>query len=116
MNSSLKIFGSALVAATALALSAAMPVQAQNAQGNNVCLNVTEIKSTQAVDKRTILYKMRDGKVWRNTLVANCPTLVGFSAGGFTQKAHTDFICANTQEITTQSGNVCRLGAFTRVN
>jgi hypothetical protein len=116
MKSCLRILGSAIIAASTLALSSAMPVQAQNAPGGNVCLNVTEIKSTQAVDRRTILYRMRDGKVWRNTLAADCPTLVGFSAGGFTQEAHTDFICANTQQITTQSGNVCRLGAFTRVN
>jgi hypothetical protein len=100
---------------SALALSSAVPVRAQNSPGN-VCLNVTEIQNTQAVDRRTILYKMRDGKVWRNTLVADCPTLVGFSSGGFTQVSHTDFICANSQLIKTQSGNVCRLGEFTRVN
>ncbi|HEX3486953.1 MAG TPA: hypothetical protein VHT51_18005 [Micropepsaceae bacterium] len=114
MKSSLRLFGSAIVAASTLALSAAMPVQAQNTPGGNVCLNVTEIYNTQAIDKRTILYRMRDGKIWRNTLTADCPTLVGFDAGGFTQVAHTDFICANTQLIKTQSGNVCRLGAFTR--
>jgi len=116
MKSRLQIFGSAIIAASTLVLSAAMPVQAQNAPGGNVCLNVTEIKSTQAIDKRTILYRMRDGKVWRNTLVADCPTLVGFSNGAFVQVAHTDFICANSQHIKTTSGNVCRLGAFTREN
>jgi hypothetical protein len=115
MKSSLKIFGSAFFAMSTLALFSAIPVQAQNAPGN-VCLNVTEIRNTQAVDRRTILYKMRDGKVWRNTLAADCPTLVGFSSGGFTQVTHTDFICANSQMIKTQSGNVCRLGEFTRVN
>jgi hypothetical protein len=115
MKSSLKFFGSTILAMSALALSSAVPVQAQNSPGN-VCLNVTEIQNTQAVDRRTILYKMRDGKVWRNTLFADCPTLVGFSSGGFTQVSHTDFICANSQLIRTQSGNVCRLGEFTRVN
>ena len=116
MKSGLSILGSALIAVSTLAFSSAMPVQSQNAQGDKVCLNVTEIQNTQPVDKRTILYRMRDGKVWRNTLVADCPTLVGFSAGGFSQVVHTDFICANSQMIKTQSGNVCRLGAFTRVN
>jgi hypothetical protein len=116
MKSCLGIVGSTFILASTLALSSAVPVQAQNTPGDKVCLNATEILNTQAVDKRTILYRMRDGKVWRNRLVADCPTLVGFSGGGFTQVAHTDFICANSQQIKTQSGNVCRLGAFTRVN
>ena len=116
MTSSFRIlFGSAVLAASTLALSAAVPVQAQNAGDKNVCLNVTEIKSTQATSRRTIEYTMLDGKVWRNTLITDCPTLVGFSAGGFSQTMHTDYICANQQQIKTQSGNVCRLGEFTRV-
>ena len=116
MKSSLRILTSAIIAASTVALSSAMPVQAQNTPGGAVCLNVTEIQNTQAVDRRTIIYKMRDGKVWRNTLPVDCPTLVGFSAGGYSQVTHTDFICANSQMIKTQSGNVCRLGEFTRVN
>jgi hypothetical protein len=116
MKGCLKIFGSAMIAASVLALDAGVPVEAQNASNGNVCLNTTEILNTQAVDKRTILYRMRDGKLWRNTLAADCPTLVGFGSGAFSQVAHTDFICANSQMIKTQSGNVCRLGEFTRVN
>jgi hypothetical protein len=117
MKKSLKVlFGSALLASSALALSAAIPVQAQNTQGGNICLNVTEIRSSQAVDNRTIEYRMKDGKVWRNTLAAPCPELKSFSAGAYTQTLHTDYLCANTQQITVQSGMVCRLGEFTRVN
>ena len=117
MKKSLKIvFGSALLTSSALVLSAAIPVQAQNAQGGNICLNVTEIRSSQAVDNRTIIYRMKDGKVWRNTLATPCPELVSFSAGAYSQVLHTDYLCANTQEITVKSGMVCRLGEFTRVN
>ena len=117
MKKPLKIlFGSALLASSALVLSAAIPVQAQNTQGGNICLNVTEIRSSQAVDNRTIIYRMKDGKVWRNTLAAPCPELMGFSAGSYSQKMHTDYLCANTQTITVTTGMVCRLGAFTRVN
>jgi hypothetical protein len=37
--------------------------------------------------------------------------------GGFTQVVHTQRICANQQNITVnQTGNVCRLGPFVRVN
>ncbi len=117
MKKSLKIlFGSALLASSALALSAAIPVQAQSTQGGNICLNVTEIRSSQAVDNRTIIYRMKDGKVWRNTLAAPCPELVSFSAGAYSQELHTDYLCANTQQITLKSGMVCQLGEFTRVN
>ena len=117
MKKSLKVlFGSALLASSALALSAAIPVQAQSTQGGNVCLVITEILRSQAVDNQTIIYHMKDGKVWRNTLAAPCPELVSFSAGSYSQKMHTGYLCANTQQITLQSGMVCRLGEFTRVN
>jgi len=116
MKKSLKIlFGSAVLASSALALSAATQVQAQ-AQGGNICLNVTEIRSSQAVDNRTIIYRMKDGKVWRNTLATPCPDLVSQAAGAYSQELHTDYLCANTQQITVKTGMVCRLGEFTRVN
>jgi hypothetical protein len=116
MKKPLKIlFGSALLASSAMVLSSATQVQAQ-AQGGKICLNVTEILSSQAVDNRTIVYRMKDGKVWRNTLAAPCPELVSFSAGAYSQELHTDYLCANTQTITVKSGMVCRLGEFTRVN
>ena len=117
MKKPLKIlFGSALLASSALVLSAAIPVQAQNTQGGNICLNVTEIRSSQAVDNQTIVYRMKDGKVWRNNLATPCPDLVSQAAGAYSQELHTDYLCANTQQITVQSGMVCRLGEFTRVN
>ena len=117
MKKSLKIlFSSALLASSALALSAALPVQAQSTQGGNTCLVVTEILTSQAVNNQTIVYRMKDGKVWRNTLAAPCPELVSFSAGAYSQVLHTGYLCANTQQITVKSGMVCRLGEFTRVN
>lgn len=108
--------GPAILAASAVVLSAAIPVQAQNAPSNNVCFSVTQIEHTQAIDRRTILFRMKDGSVWRNTLITPCPDLVAFSAGGFASVVHAEFICSNRHRIVTQSGNVCRLGAFTRVN
>jgi hypothetical protein len=117
MKKPLKIlFGSALLASSSLALSAATQVQAQSTRGGNICLNVTEILSSQAVDNQTIVYRMKDGKVWRNTLAAPCPDLVSHAAGAYSQRLHTDYLCANTQHITVQTGMVCRLGEFTRVN
>jgi len=116
MKVSCGIFGLVILAVSTFALSAAAPVQAQNAPSDNVCFSATEIVNTKATDRRTILFRMKDGSVWRNTLISDCPDLVAFSAGGFTSVVHAEFICANRHHIVTQSGNVCRLGAFTRVN
>ena len=110
------ILGLASLAGSAFALSAAEPVQAQSTPSNNVCFSVTEIVSTQATDRRTILFKLKDGTVWRNTLISDCPDLIAHSAGGFSSVVHAEYICSNRHHIVTQSGNVCRLGPFTRAN
>ena len=117
MRSSVKVvFGSAVLAASAFALSTSVPVQAQN-QSSVVCLNVTQIMNTRATDERTIMYRMRDGKVWRNTLATPCPDIVRHSSGGYSQVTHSPWICANSQQIEViETGMVCRLGEFTRVN
>ena len=116
-NTSKAFYGLAILAGSvfAVALSTSVPVSAQ-APGENVCLNVTEIYTTQATDMRTIVYRMRNGDVWRNDLAFACPDLLNFSAGGYSQTLHTDWVCANKHTITTQTGSVCRLGRFTRVN
>jgi len=110
------LLASAVLAGSLAAVAAAPPVQAQNDQNpNNVCLNPQDIKFTQTKDSKTIVFQMRDGSAWVNTLIAPCPNLVS-SGSAWTQTVHSDFICANKQQITLiQTGNVCRLGAFTRV-
>ena len=119
MKFSAKMFLSgAALASCVVALSAVVPVQAQNTApqaSGIVCLDPQDIKGTQAKDSRTILFHMRDGTTWRNTLVAPCPSLM--SQNSWTQRVHNDRICANQQQITiAQTGEVCRLGAFTRAN
>jgi hypothetical protein len=100
----------------ALLLSAALPVQAQNTPSNPVCLDPQYIDNTQATNSRTILFRMKNGEVWRNDLARPCPDLVS-QPGGFSQLVHVDRICANVQEITVNAtGMVCRLGEFTRVS
>jgi len=116
-HSTKAFYGLAVLAGSALvvALSSTLPVQAQ-APGRNTCLNVTEIQNTKPTDPRTIIYTMRNGDVWRNDLATPCPELVSQSAGTYSQTLHTDWLCANSQLITTQTGRVCRLGLFTRLN
>lgn len=75
---------------------------------------VTSIKDTKVTDDRTILFKMYDGSVWKNTLVGACPEL---RFNGFSYVATPpDQICGNLQSIRViHSGSVCLLGPFTQV-
>ena len=54
-----------LAAALLLASSAAVSVGAPAPSPANVCLNVRNIQRTEVQDDRTIVFHMRDGKVWR---------------------------------------------------
>jgi len=98
-------------AALVLAASAAVGVQAPAPPGASVCLNVRNVQRTEVQDDRTILFHMRDGKVWQNRLRQLCPML---KTSPWTQVLHSDQICANQQFIhVTQTGNTCSLGDFT---
>ncbi len=79
-----------------------------------ICLSAHLIDHTQAVDDNTLLFMMRDGKVWKNTLIGRC---VGLSFNqGFAYDTSTDDICSNRQSIRLlHSGALCELGAFTPV-
>ena len=116
-NAKRAYYGFAIMAGSALvlALSTSAPVNAQ-APGAGACLIITEIRTTQATDMRTIVYRMWNGDVWRNDLASACPDLVNFSAGGYAQKVPGPYLCPNSQMITTQTGAVCRLGRFTQIN
>src|SRR5438477_247468 len=94
-----------LAAPVSVAVPAAAPRSA------NVCLYVRDVQRTETRDDRTILFHMRDGKVWRNTLKTVCPML---KISPFTQVLQTDQICANHQIIhLALTGNSCVLGDFT---
>jgi hypothetical protein len=81
--------------------------------GSNVCLNVQDIRNTETPNDRTIVFYMRNGMVWRNTLKSVCPML---SVSPYTQKLQTDLVCANRQFIhVTMTGIDCVLGDFTPV-
>ena len=119
MRQSVKLlFGAAAIAGSLVMLASEPRVHAQPLQPDpsNVCLDPQQIQGTQVKDARTILFHMRDGTTWLNTLVAPCPWLVS-QQSGFKQTIHSDRICANNQTITViATGNVCRLGTFTKVN
>jgi hypothetical protein len=58
-----------------LASSTPLTFAADEASPPKVCLNVRNIQRTETPDDRTILFHMRDGKVWQNRLRQNCPQL-----------------------------------------
>ena len=94
-----------------LAVAASAQAQPEAQRPANVCLNNRDIQRTETPDDRTILFHMRDGKTWRNTLKTACPSL---KISPFTQVLHSDQICANQQIIhIALTGNSCVLGDFT---
>jgi hypothetical protein len=79
---------------------------------NHVCLDAGHIDHTVVVDGQTILFYMRGGKVWKNTLRRECPSLKFERA--FSEDITGDVICSNAQMIRVlQTGAVCALGPFT---
>ena len=98
-----------IFALTAVALLLAC---AAHAAGNApVCLRIIDIKNTNSPDPHTILFHMRDGSTWKNTLPHPCN---GLQFNGFSYNTSIDKICSNLQSIrVNQNGNVCMLGAFT---
>ncbi len=99
-----------LIAAAIAGLSISAAA-AQPASGGNVCLQANMIDHTHTVDANTVLFYMRGGKVWKNTLAGPCP---GLALSGFEVTGHQDEICGSGTGITViKSGAACRLGEFT---
>lgn len=103
--------GAAFVLASSVDLVGA---QAPASSPASVCLNARNIQRTEVQDDRTILFHMRDGKVWQNRLRRVCPML---KTSPYTQILHNDQVCSNQQFIhVTQTGDTCALGDFTPVD
>ena len=99
---------------TALAMAALIAAQpfaavAQPAAPPPVCIRTIDIDHTRTPDNRTIVFYMKDGRVWRTTLTTYCPELV---FDGFAYVATPpDNICGNLQTIRAiRSGSVCEIG------
>ena len=83
---------------------------------DKICINTRDITS-QKVEGRgvSILFKMRDGTQWRNTLQGACPDLV-FNGYVWTVRDADYTVCENEESMRVlQSGEVCQLGKFTKV-
>jgi hypothetical protein len=78
------------------------------------CISVRDIRnSEQQNNGNALLFTMRDGTQWRNTLRGACPDLV---FNGFVWVLHSDTVCANAQTFRVlQSGEICALGKFEKL-
>ena len=100
----------AVIAGLAIAPAAADVAKPVPPARNNVCLWTYLIDHTTTVDKSTILFHMRNGKIWKNTLVQPCP---GLLFHGFAYVTRDGQICSNMQSIMVlETHQVCMLGAF----
>ena len=106
-----------LVGAALLALAGCSedePAAATNSStaGNGVCLQTSQIDHTEIVNDSAIVFFMKDGKAYMNSMRIPCPSLQ--MEGGFAYTADVAEICSNSQTIRVlRSGNFCELGQFT---
>ncbi|HVP85459.1 MAG TPA: hypothetical protein VMS78_12125 [Rhizomicrobium sp.] len=101
-----------LAAALALAATAASAQPATVSSSGNVCLKTILIDHTETPDTRTILFFMKNGTAWKNTLKSDC---IGLRQNGFVYgPTPPDQVCGNFQVIQAiQTKSVCVLGPFT---
>jgi len=80
------------------------------------CLNLAQIRESKVVDDNTIDFIMRNGRTYRNTLSAKCPSL-GFEEAftystSLSQLCSADIIRVVQQGGGPQLGASCGLGKF----
>lgn len=91
--------------------AAAQPAADAAANNRANCLWTYQIDHTHVVDPRTVVFYMKDGKAWTNTLKGPCR---GLEFHGFSYVTRSDQICSNAVPIRViETGEVCALGAFT---
>ena len=80
--------------------------------GNGVCLPTAQIDHTEIVNESAIVFFMKDGKTYMNSMRIPCPSLK--MEDGFAYTADVAEVCSNSQTIRVlRSGNFCELGQFT---
>jgi hypothetical protein len=82
----------------------------------HICINTRDIASSKP-DKSgsSILFKMRDGTQWRNTLQGRCPDLA-YEGFAWTVRNPDNSVCENEESLKVlQSPEICQLGKFEKV-
>ncbi len=102
----------------ALATLALSPPAFAKLDSNNQCINERDIDHEVRPDDQTILFYMRDHKVWKNTLQVRCFGLKHEPDGFSYQPTDpgTEELCSNQVTIRLNSfRSFCQLGDFTPV-
>ena len=96
--------------ATVLAVSASV----SSALAAPTCLDTYRIQNTTVPNPNTIIFHMKDGSAWRNTLKNSCPEL-RFWGFVYVDRGGTLEICDNTTAVKViNSGEICLLGTFSK--
>jgi hypothetical protein len=77
---------------------------------DQVCLTSYKIDHTKVVNPSTVLFYMKDGKIWQNDLPVPCP---GLEFHGFVMVGHQDEFCGMQGISIIQTNQACSLGRFT---
>ena len=104
-----------LAAAFAVPALAQTETAPQPAKPQQICIRPFDtptgsIDHTKVVDAQTVLFFMRDGKIWKNTLKGPCR---GLLFHGFTFVTRQDEVCPGHGIQVIVTGQVCQLGDFT---
>jgi hypothetical protein len=92
--------------------SAPTDTQPAETAGNGVCLQTSQIDHTDIVNDSAIVFFMKGGKAYMNTMRLPCSSLK--MEDGFAYMNDVPEICSNSQTIRVlRSGNFCELGQFT---
>lgn len=88
------------------------PTAEANSGGNGICVQTQFIDHTDVLDDSTIIFHMKGGIAWKNTLRFACTSLK--NEGGFAFVTDFPEVCSNGQTIRVlRSGILCELGQFT---
>jgi hypothetical protein len=112
VTAGLAVYLSAAATLAAAVTANAAETAASEGRSNLTCFSPRDIESTKPISDREIVFRMRNGKVWKNTLRTDCPGLK--FEGGFSWTIRGDTVCENLQTIRVlRRGNACLLGKFT---
>ena len=103
----------ALVAAFASGTAGAQPAPngvQMGADGAPKCLTIYYIEGSTTLDARTIVFRMKDGSAWKNTLQTSC---AGLKFHGFEYLTSDQQLCSNMHSIRVlETRQTCALGNF----
>ncbi|HEX4370065.1 MAG TPA: hypothetical protein VH019_01870 [Rhizomicrobium sp.] len=86
------------------------------AQAAPICMRTQDMMETQPQKSgASIIFKMRDGSVWRNDLHGSCPDL-WFTGFAWAVRNGDGTVCENQDTLhVLRSAEICTLGKFTQL-